>query len=320
MLRGSGVMAVVCATVVALAAPSAAAAARPSVFTGGVTGVSQTGVTFTGRVDANRRLTSYVFEYGTTTAYGSSTNPTPAGRSGLPVSVVAGVSGLAPFTRYHYRLVATNRDGVARGRDRTFRTRRVPLALSLEAAPNRVIAGRAITLRGTLSGSRNTGRSIRLQANPFPFLTGFNPVGNVQLTDATGAFSFPVLALPVTTQFQVYVARRPAIISPVIMVGAAVRVTTRVNRRRIVRGQSVRFSGRIFPARDGVLVAIQRRIRGGRWLTVKRATARRASRRYSRYARRVRIRRSGRFRVFVNSQGAYVGNDGRSIRIRVRRR
>jgi hypothetical protein len=310
-------MTIVCTAVVALAAPAVAAAARPTVTTGGVAAVSQTGAQVAGTVDPNGRATRFYFEYGPTTAYGSVTDGNPAPRIGRAAGVLANVANLQPFTRYHYRIVAFNRDGQSRGRDRTFRTLRVPLALSLGASPNPVIAGRAVTLSGTLGGTGNAGRRIRLRSNPFPFPGGLNPVGNSQVTDAAGAFSFAILSVPVTTQFQVQIEGAPEVASAVVTVGAAVRVTTSTQRRRLARGVSVRFAGRIFPARDGVLVEIQKRVRGN-WRTVKRTTARHARAGYSRYAKRFRIRKRGAYRVVVNSDGQFVGNAGRVIRIRPR--
>jgi hypothetical protein len=68
---------------------------------------------------------TYWFEYGPTTAYGSVTpkrnTPTrPYGRE--VVRVTARVSGLKPGRTYHFRLIATNADGTTVGRDRRFKT------------------------------------------------------------------------------------------------------------------------------------------------------------------------------------------------------
>ncbi len=68
--------------------------------------------------------TTYRFEYGTTGAYGQST-PFPEGSVGEGVSahtVWGAVSGLAPGTTYHYRVVATNELGTTYGPDQTFTT------------------------------------------------------------------------------------------------------------------------------------------------------------------------------------------------------
>ncbi len=67
---------------------------------------------------------SYRFEYGTTTAYGS-TAPFPEGNAGAGFNsrtVWAGLSGLQPGTAYHYRVVVTTELGEAHGEDRTFTT------------------------------------------------------------------------------------------------------------------------------------------------------------------------------------------------------
>jgi hypothetical protein len=91
--------------------------APPTVATG-----AATATTIGGSVNPNQRATSYHFDFGATDAYGSST-PTenlPAGNS--PVGVSADLSGLAPSTTYHYRLVASNADGLSNGADQTFTT------------------------------------------------------------------------------------------------------------------------------------------------------------------------------------------------------
>ncbi len=85
-------------------------------------------------VDPGGIAASYRFEYGPTSAYGSST-PFPEGSAGEGLesrAVWASASGLAPGTTYHYRLVASNELGTVYGPDQTF------TALSAEqaACPN----------------------------------------------------------------------------------------------------------------------------------------------------------------------------------------
>jgi predicted lipoprotein with Yx(FWY)xxD motif len=68
--------------------------------------------------------TTWHFEYGTTTAYGTSV-PTPDADAsgGLYTSVSQQVTGLAPGTTYHYRLVSTNSvEGTLASADQTFST------------------------------------------------------------------------------------------------------------------------------------------------------------------------------------------------------
>jgi hypothetical protein len=66
------------------------------------------------------------FQYGLTTAYGLQTpaNVVASTTTGAPVS--APISGLAPHTVYHFRLVLTNGTATKSGSDETFRTASVP--------------------------------------------------------------------------------------------------------------------------------------------------------------------------------------------------
>jgi NHL repeat len=88
------------------------------------------GAQLVGQVNPNSLPTTYHFEYGTTTGYGTSV-PVPeasAGDEGAFVTVTQQIDGLAPGTVYHYRLVATNSAGTTPGEDRTFITRALDLA------------------------------------------------------------------------------------------------------------------------------------------------------------------------------------------------
>ena len=112
--------------------------------------------------------------------------------------------------------------------------------------------------------------------------------------------------------------QKPEVVSPIVLLGVTVRVSTRVSDRRVLRGQRVRFSGRVRPARDGTPIAIQR-FRKGAWRTIADTIARPRDASSSRFRKRVRIRRSGRYRVFAGAEGQYVSNAGRTVRIRARR-
>jgi PKD repeat protein len=94
----------------------------PGTSTGAATAITSSGATVSGTVSPNGAATSYLVEFGTTTAYGHSTASFAAGGGGGTVPVKVTLSGLAPRTRYHYRLVATSAGGTAVGGDRTFTT------------------------------------------------------------------------------------------------------------------------------------------------------------------------------------------------------
>jgi CSLREA domain-containing protein len=96
--------------------------AGPDATTGDATAISGTGATLGGEVNPNGRATSHHFEFGTTTAYGSTTPSQDAGAGVGAVAVNAAVGGLTSETTYHYRLVAANANGAAVGADRTFTT------------------------------------------------------------------------------------------------------------------------------------------------------------------------------------------------------
>lgn len=73
------------------------------------------------RLNPGGDQTVYFFQYGPTAAYGHSTSPKAT--VGATAKLVSNsISGLAPGTTYHYRLIAENSKGKAEGADRTFTT------------------------------------------------------------------------------------------------------------------------------------------------------------------------------------------------------
>ena len=318
-----GVTVALGAVFAALLLPTGASAQeRPTVTTGGVSNVGQSTVVLNGRVNPRGADATYFFQYGTTRLYGVQTVARAAGNVTRGVRVSVSVNALAPFTRYHYRLVAQNRRGLVTGRDRTFRTQRQPLGVTLAATPNPIRAGGSTTLAGTLSGTGNAGRQVILQANPYPYTQGFASIGNAQVTNAQGGFAFPLLSVALNTQYRVVMPQRPQVASPIVALGTQVRVTTRVKVRRKTatrRRGRVRFSGTVTPAEVGSQIVIQK-LRRGNWVTVGQTFARFAGAEQSRYVKRLRPRRGGRYRVFANVQGAHIGAVGRTVRVRVARR
>jgi hypothetical protein len=289
----------------------AQAATKPAATTGGAANISQTTATLTGTVNPHGAATTYFFQIGTTSLYGSDTAVTPigSGTSGRHVTASAGV--LAPFTTYHYRLVARNAKGLTKGRDRTFRTLRQPLGVSLTATPNPVKFGRPVTLSGVLSGTNNGNREIVLQLNAFPYTHPFSQLGNPLLTLSNGAFSFTLSSLAYNAQFRVQMPNRPGVISPLVAVGVSPLVTVHVRRLN----RALRFSGSVRPALIGVVV-IQKR-RRGHWANIAR-TAPHGGGARSTYKRRVRQTRGGRYRVVVVTSGQYSPGVSRSVRARPR--
>lgn len=304
----------------ALLPAGTALAAPPTVVTGGAALVNSSSATLTGTVNPGAAPTRYYFQWGGTAAYGARTPSTSAGAGKAGVPAVADLTGLTPATRYHYRLVAHNRGGTRVGADRSFVTARQPLALVIGAQPNPVPFGGGTLIAGTLTGTGNAGRQVVLQQAAFPYTTGFQTVGNPLVTNTAGGFSFPLLSIPINTQYRVSTLTTPAVISPPIAVGVAVKVITRVRHHRVRKGARLLFEGLVRPARDGVPIGIQRLGRHHVWVTVAGSHTRHGGAAYSRFARRVKIVHSGVYRVFVQvPDGSYASNAGSTVNLRLRR-
>lgn len=307
------------ALLLCFAVPAAAPAAVPSAKTGPAEAVGPDGARLTGTVDPNGEPTSFVFEYGPTTRYGSRTPDQSAGRAANPRQVAATVSGLQPDTVYHYRLVASNASGVRSGADRTFRTRPQPLGLQIAATPNPVTFNFASTISGQLTGTGNGGRQVQLQARPFPYTAAFANFGAPVVTDPNGGFAFALPAVPATAQYRAVAVDRPNVASPVLTLGVAVRVKTNVSTERPRRGSLVRFSGTIRPARPGALYAIQKQTSTGGWVTIGGSVTRTGGQTYSGFSKRVRVSRGGAYRVFVSIvDGNLLSGIGRTVTLRTR--
>jgi hypothetical protein len=173
-----------------------------------------------------------------------------------------------------------------------------------------VTFGKPTTLTGKLTGAKsNAGQTVDIQADTAPFEGTYVTVAS-PVTDANGNFT----ATNAPTALTRYRARvKPATTSPTTDVTVRLRVGVRVSDRTPRRGARVRFSGTVAPAHDGFAVRIQRRTRTGGWVTVARTTLRDAGTDVSRYAKRVKVSRTGTYRVRVPSSDPnyLAGTSGR---------
>lgn len=251
----TGAIAAAALAALATAGP-AAAATKPSATTGGAKAVTYNTATLGGSVNPQGSATSYYFQYGPTKAYGGQSPIGSAGAGTKGVTVAVPIGGLQPLTIYHYRLVAVNADGTALGADHTFQTTKVPLSLAILASPNPVTFGGPVVIQGTLSGTNNASRQVILQGNPWPYSAGFQPVGNPELTNAAGGFSFTLLGAALSEQFRVVTTTNPPVISPVASLNVAVKVVSHVARTR--RHGFARIYGTVTPAENGAQVGVLR--------------------------------------------------------------
>jgi hypothetical protein len=302
-------------TVGALALPAQAAAPpAPSVAAGGVTNVEFSSAILYGYVDPHGQITSYAFQYGATSAYGAQSPLAPAGNGTGTVKVSQAVTGLQSGITYHYRIVASSPGGTRKGADRTFKTPKVPLSVQIAGAPNPVVFGNPFFVEGTLSGTGASTHEIVLQANPFPYLGGFKTLGNPEVTNSAGGFSFPFPGLLENAQLRVVTVGKPTVVSPVVIENVAVRVSFHVRRAR--RRGFVRLYGTVAPAEVGALVGFQL-LQPGRSVNVGGTVVKAGTASVSRFSRIVRIRHRGLYRALVKvSDGAHVSNYSEPILIR----
>jgi len=299
----------------ALALPAQAAAPpAPAVTTGGVTNVTYSSAILYGYVDARGQVTGYAFQYGTTSAYGAQSPLAPAGNGTSTVKVSQAVTGLQPGIVYHYRIVASGPGGTIKGAGRTFQTPKVPLSVQIVGAPDPVVFGNPFFVEGTLSGTGASAHEIVLQVNPFPYLGGFKTVGNPEVTNSAGGFSFPFPGLLENAQLRVVTVGKPEVASPVVVESVAVRVAFHVRRAR--RRGYVRLYGTVAPAEVGALVGFQL-LTPGRSVNEGGAVVKAGTAAVSSFSRVVRLRHRGLYRALVKvSDGAHVSNYSAPILIR----
>jgi phosphodiesterase/alkaline phosphatase D-like protein len=128
----------------------------PAVSTGPVANPGPTSATLTGHVDpqASASVAECRFEYGTDINYDLGSVPcAPAAPLSGPADVSAELTGLTPFTTYHYRLLASSSDGQgypAYGRDRSFVA--MPTAApSVDASSSSGVGSTAATLSARIN-------------------------------------------------------------------------------------------------------------------------------------------------------------------------
>jgi hypothetical protein len=293
---------------------ASAQAAVPTATTGGANSITQTSAKLHGTVKPNNEATTWHFEVGTTTAYGTNTpeqGPVQPGAGNTAVE--SDVGGLQPGTVYHYRLVATNPSGSIPGKDRTFTTRS---AVSLDASKQVGSFNENITLSGQVFGTAVAGITVSLQENPFPF-AGWNEVSTTT-TDASGRYQF-IRQLKTNTAWRVVAQTKPAGTSSTAFVLEEDTVTIKASTSRPKRGHTVLFTGLATPARIGGPVYIQRLGKRG-WRTVLTAklspTAIPDTVSYA-----VRLRRvvSGVYRAYVPGGYDHLADASPSKRITIRR-
>jgi len=142
----------------------------PTVATGGATAITSTSATLNGSLNPQNQATSYHFEYGTTSGYGSATpNQALSASDSTSHAVSADVSGLTPGATYHYRLVASNASGTTAGDDRTFTATPAPTSRYRDA----VFATSGVAGYWRLGEQSGTTAADETNAAPGSYLGGY---------------------------------------------------------------------------------------------------------------------------------------------------
>lgn len=286
----------------------------PVVSTGHPTDVTQTSATLSGTVNPQGQATSYVFQYGTSTAYGNQTPGASAGSGTKGASVSAPVGALAPTTTYHYRLVATSVNGTTFGRDVSFKTVALPAGVTLGAPSGTITFGQLTGLSGRVLPPRPSHPTVTLQSAPSPGGPWAN-VATTAVSASSGAYSFARLAPSENTYYR---ALSDGATSATVRVSVRFRVGILVSRRHPLRGSLVRFHGRVGPGHNGHRVFIQWLGPRGHWNTIKRTRLGAAPGGVSSYGVRVRIERNGRYRVVVAPDSTHARSFSATVRIQTR--
>lgn len=170
--------------------------AVPTLTTDPATLITGAGATLNGTVNANGFSSDVTFEYGLTTAYGSTIAGVPGtvtGTTTTPFSAV--VTGLLPLTPYHFRAKGVNSNGTSYGPDVTFTTLVMPLVVGTVSASQTVCTGQT---PATLTSTPPNGSAPTYQWQSS--LTNV-PASFTDVTGANGATYLPA-GLTTTTYFR----------------------------------------------------------------------------------------------------------------------
>lgn len=127
----------------------------PAASTNAATNLARTSATLNAHVTPHSSQTTFWFEYGDSSSFGSVTSFQSAGNNNTSNAVSAAVSGLNPATKYYFRVNAQNQYGTVNGSTQTFTTAgpAVSIAPVVTTQVASSIAATTATLRGTVNPS-----------------------------------------------------------------------------------------------------------------------------------------------------------------------
>jgi hypothetical protein len=181
-----------------------------------------------------------------------------------------------------------------------------PQPKNLQIGPNtaEVKFGGTATLSGKLTGQNNSGRSVTVERDPFPFGT-FETAGTTQ-TNASGDWTFADKPT-VNTHYR---ARSADSESKTVDVNVRPAISFTLSDRTPAVRQRVLFSGRLCPEHDGTAVALQQRTATNQWRSIRTLVLKDIpGENCSSYARTLRPRRTRAYRVHFNGDPDHVAGN-----------
>ena len=168
-------------------------------------------------------------------------------------------------------------------------------SVTLKASADKITYPAPVILTGKVKGAK-AGVVVTLERRAANATT-FVPAGTAT-TDGNGDYTFTQRPA-VSSVFRATAGTTPPETSADTPVAVAPLVGLRVSDTTPAKGQRVRFRGTVRPQHDGTRVAIQRKRADGTWVTVRSPLLRDAGSAYSRYSKRIRIRRNGTYRTVI---------------------
>jgi hypothetical protein len=164
----------------------------PTADTNAATAVTGTGATLNGTVNANNDSTTVTFEYGLTTAYGTTVTADQSPVTGGSNTAVSySLTGLTTNTTYHYRVVAQNSSGTTYGADMTFFTGTALPTVTTGAASS--IGSTSATLNGTVNAN-NGSTTVTFE---YGETTAYGRTATADQSPVTGSIDTAVSVTPI---------------------------------------------------------------------------------------------------------------------------
>jgi trimeric autotransporter adhesin len=161
----------------------------PAVITLAATSVTSGGATLNGSVNPNGVSATVSFDYGLTTAYGSTATAVQSPVNGSSsVSVNTAITGLLPYNTYHFRVKSVSVGGTSYGSDLTFTTNAIPATVITNSASN------VTPITATLNGSVNPNYAPATVSFDWGLTTAYGNNVTATPSSVSGSTSTPVLA------------------------------------------------------------------------------------------------------------------------------